>query len=131
MMYAGSGADRCRVVVFLDKQANGTPATVAEILAQADIQSFRNLAYSSRFRVLSDKVWALSKYNADTGIGTTLSTMISYKMNKSVNIPITYDSTTTDGAIGTIQSNNIGVLIISETGEVRFRWRARIRFADS
>lgn len=125
-------ADRLRVIVFIDKQANGAAATVASILETASIDSFRNLAESGRFLILHDKT---SDLNSGSGAGNTAAGVLwgetkrTWRLNKTCNLPIEFSSTT--GVITEIRSNNIGVLAISEAGLATLQYTCRVRFSDS
>ena len=120
-------SDILRMILYLDKQCNGAAATVTDILESADILSYRNLANSNRFTVLADKKWAIS-CSVGSGNGTSDSFAESYKpfkVNKMLKVPIEYDSTT--GAITEIRSNNIGVLVITETGVAAIQYNVSYR----
>ncbi len=123
--------DTVRVILYLDKQANGATAAVTDILESNDYQSFNNLANKSRFRTLMDRTYELNT-PAGGGNGTTsdwASSLITDSFYKKCSIPIEYDATT--GAITEIRSNNIGVLLLSRNGLVAFRSKMRVRFSDN
>ncbi len=124
-------SDTVRVILYLDKQANGAAATVGGILESTDFQSFNNLANSSRFHVMMDRQYTL---NHQGGIGTAADqdwaeVVIDDSFYKRCNIPLEFDSTT--GAITEIRSNNVGVLLITEGGTAGFESKFRLRFSDS
>ncbi len=117
-----------RIMLVLDKQANGAPATILDILESADEKSFNNLSNNQRFMVLKDWYGAMNK-TAD--IGTNInSTQRVLTYFKNCNIPVEFSSTT--GAIGEIRSNNLLLLGISATGTtISLSHTTRIRFADN
>ncbi len=123
--------DVCRVIFFVDKQANGAAAAVTDILETADYQSFNNLSNSSRFRVLMDRSHALS-YTSMASDGAALVSNADiteeYSFYKECSIPIEFSSTT--GAIGEIRSNNIAMMVISRTAATGFFSKWRLRFTD-
>lgn len=122
--------DRIRILVYLDKQANGATAAVLDLLEAATIDSFRNLAESSRFNVLMDKTIDLNK-TAAAGDGTTNDFeqyFQSFKFFKNCNIPLQFNSTT--GAISEISSNNIGVIAITHQGKAQLAYNWRLRYSD-
>ena len=128
---SSSTGDTVRVILFLDKQANGQTATVTNLLESANYQSFNNLANKSRFRTLMDRTYDMNNM-AGGGDGTTEDygeVHINDSLYKKVNIPIEFDSTA--GAIGEIRSNNIGVLLISESQICAFDSKFRLRFSDN
>ncbi len=126
----GNASDIARVLIYVDKQANGATANVTDILESADYQSFNNLSNKKRFRTLMDRVYDVNAL-AGGGDGTTEDygqVLINDTFFKKVNIPIEYNSTA--GAITEITSNNIGVLLISRGGLTTFNSKIRLRFTD-
>ncbi len=127
---SGATSDVARVMMYLDKQANGAAATVTDILETADFQSFNNLANKSRFRILFDHNYDLVAPSGG-GDGTTEDYgefTVTDTMFRKVNIPIEFDSTA--GAITEIRSNNIGVLLITAGGFGGFSSKIRLRYTD-
>lgn len=127
-----SNGDVVRVIVFVDKQANGATAVTTDILETAQYQSFYNLANQNRFRILCDKTTAINYDSlASDGAGVVSQAEVtrSYTFNKTLNLPIEFSSTT--GAITEIRSNNIGVLLLSRSAFAGFNSTMRIRFSDS
>ncbi len=125
-------SDVVRVILYLDKQANGATAAVTDILETSDFQSFNNLANKSRFRTLMDRTFALSA-TAGSFDGTNDQFgefKVSNTFFKNVNIPIEYDNSLTTGVITTMRSNNIGVLLLSQSGTSQFGSKMRLRFSD-
>ncbi len=125
-----SASDTVRIILYLDKQANGATAAVTNILESADFQSFNNLANKTRFRTLMDRTYTLNA--SISGDGTTIDTSqvdLDDSFFKKVNLPIEFDSTA--GAITEIRSNNIGILTISSNGLAGFDSSMRIRFSDA
>lgn len=133
----GNMEQRFRVVVYCDKQTNGTPATAVLIFGAAPtIDSFRDLANQDRFQILYDKTREFTiPAVAQTAAGTFSSYNVSknFSLNVRLNIPIEFDSTATDGSIATIRSNNVGILAFCQTGDspVSIQYIARIRYSDS
>ncbi len=126
---AASTADIVRVILYLDKQCNGATAAITDLLETDDFQSFNNLANKSRFRTLMDRTYEMN--SGLSGDGTTVDSPAVRTFDslfKKVNIPIEFDATT--GAITKIRSNNIGILILSESGQCSFASKMRLRFSD-
>lgn len=121
-----------RVIVYLDKQTNGATATVTGILETDNYQAFNNLANTSRFRILMDRLHTI-RPTAGAGDGAAndfTGTTINAEWHKTMNAPIEYDNTFTDGRIGTMRSNNIGVLLVGKGSGGVFDSKMRIRFSD-
>ncbi len=124
-----STSDIGRVIMYVDKQANGATAAVTDILKSADFQSFNNLNNKGRFRVLIDRTYSLvipSGGTSAAGVDQFGEMVLAGTFFKKVNIPIEFSSTA--GAITEIRSNNIGVLLISGTGVCGFASKIRLRF---
>ncbi len=121
-----------RMILFIDKQANGATAAVLDLLETATIQSFRNLANSGRFTFLCDKLHNLNYHNLasdNAGVVSAARTRFEFTFFTKLDLPIEFSSTT--GAIGEIRSNNLGVLLISSATVCRFDSSIRIRFSDN
>ncbi len=123
-------ADQVRVLLYKDTQTNGAAATAALILASDDFQSFNNLEQGKRFRTLMDRTYNIQR-TAGQGNGTTYQygeVFISDSFYMDCDMPVTYDSTASTGAIATMRDNNIGVLLLSKNGLCTFESKMRIRF---
>lgn len=125
--------DEVRVILYLDKQCNGTAATPGDILEQVDVRGFRNLANSGRFVLLHDKMYTMN-YQTQSFEGTTNycasgKLLVNHSFYKKVNIPIEYSGT--NGVLTEMRSNNIGCLLISNAGQIDFESRFRLRYSDA
>lgn len=130
---ANETADRVRIIVFVDHQANGAAAGVTDILETADVDSFRNLSNVNRFSVLLDRTYSNNSIVAFTnGAGDDIGRhILNFSFNKTLNMPVEYDDSATTGAIGTIRSNNIGVLVIGQEDQYSvMSYVTRVRFSD-
>jgi len=129
-----NNGDVVRVIMYLDKQANKATAAVTDLLESANFQSFNQLANKGRFRVLHDKVYDmnyLTLASDNAGVVSSAQVQMSGEFYAKCNIPIEYDNSATDGSIGTITSNNLGVLLIGATGAAGFDSKIRLRFSDA
>ncbi len=128
-----STADRFRIIMYLDKQANGAAATAVLIMDDnagtgVTIDGYRNLENSQRFRILLDKTWAINS-TAGSYDGTNDQfgeKQINFNFHKNCNIPVEYSAVA--GAITELKSNNVGVLCISGGGLVGYKAEYRVRF---
>lgn len=116
-------SDTVRLIFYLDKQCNGTTATVQDILQTLNYQSFNNLANKDRFKILYDHVLDT---NFAAGVSQFADTQVSGSFHKRVNVPIEFSATT--GAVTEIKSNNLGILIISNNGFCALDSTVRLRF---
>lgn len=123
-------ADHLRMIIYLDKQANGTSATVTDILQTANINAFNNLFNKERFVILRDTIIDLvAEAGANDGTQDQFGIVQhSFSAFKKCRIPLEFSGAT--GAIAEIRSNNIGILFISQAGVAVVDYTTRIRFAD-
>ncbi len=123
--------DTLRIILYLDKQANGATALNTDVLESTDVHSFRNLANSGRFVFLCDKLHTLNyRAMASDGAGVVSQGKVvqDFVFYKNMNIPIEFNGAT--GAIAEIRSNNIGVILASNLGIIGFNSKIRLRFSD-
>ncbi len=123
--------DTVRVILYLDKQANGATSAALDILETDDFQSFNNLSNKNRFLILMDRTHNLNA-QAGGGNGTAndiAGIQLSFDFHKAVDISLEFSAGT--GAITELRSNNIGVLLEGKQGFVGFFSKMRLRFTDN
>lgn len=124
-----------RVMLYLDKQCNGTTASVSNILKDTDYLSHRELSQEGRFEILYEKVHVVKRPNlTQAGNNNKYSSSICYEhVSWMMNcfIPIEFDDSK-DPGITRVMSNNIGVLAIAHSSnpESGIFSKIRIRFID-
>ncbi len=124
-----SAHDVIRVVLVLDRQANGAAANFSDIFNTTDHNSFRDLDNPTRFTVIWDKVFSL---NARTAVGNGTNNIWAdlvrnIRYYKRFNIPVIFSGTT--GAITEIKQNNLMLWAVSKHGGTRMtQGRIRVRF---
>lgn len=145
---AGSSYFRAvRFLVVQDTQANGDYPQLSEILDITEtgtkyINAMRNLANTSRFRVLKDKV---RKVNVNSSHLLTpeismeayaYNAAVHFKMDLKLNVPIYFDDI--NGNISEIRSNNLLFWFIldvnhaNDSGKfVEYNFSTRLRYEDS
>lgn len=122
--------DAVRLILYVDKQTNGDPATVGQILHDLSYLSHRNLAQETRFRILMDSVYHMN-YQGGAGEAVTKNWpgfTRNFTRNFTVSIPIEYNGTT--GVMDEIKCNNIGILAISASSGTAMASKIRLRFND-
>lgn len=125
--------DSLRIIVYIDKQCNGTAAAVLDILETASLHSFRNMANSGRFVFIMDKLHSLSYQNMASESATNISmsqVIRNFTFYKKLNVPIEFNNVANDGSLATIRSSNIGALLISQTSIIGLSSVVRLRFSD-
>lgn len=123
-------SDLVRIIVYLDKQANGAIATTLGLLESADLLSFNNLEENSRFRRLMDKTFLIQAggggLGADAAAKKSVRCFKYIKWGMNVNIPLEFSGAA--GVIGEVRSNNLGFLAISLNDKATLSSETRIRF---
>jgi len=130
-------AGTCRVLVWMDKQANGAAPTSSDLLQELtgggtdpDIFSFRNLDNASRFRILADKWVTLNPATQNASSGSNLNSRFVKFHFKVPKTTINFSSTA--GAITEIKSTNFGMLFIPDsTTLMNVAFRTRCRYFDN
>ena len=125
--------DNFRIVVYLDRQANGATATQADLFGtQTEIRGMWNLANKDRFEILWDKIWNL---NYSTAVYVPAKSQIhmggkfwNETFFKKLDVPLEFDGV--NGAMTEIKSNNIGVALVGVNGRAGFRSSIRFRFSE-
>lgn len=123
-----------RLMLVQDRQTNNAEFSSTALLESDNINSFNNLAFKKRFRVLwSHTIDLYSGGAAPSGAALTFSEAVQswecYKGN--LNIPVEFDNSDTDGAIDTQTGNSLYFCAVASTADlVTVSGSARIRFVD-
>ncbi len=120
--------DLVTVICYLDKQSNGAAAFPVDILNTDFFMSFNNIENKDRFRILYRKTHVLDS-PAGSGLFGFGEKSVYGEFHKQCNIPIEFSGTL--GVLSEVRSNNIGLLLLSESGLCAFNSRFRVRFTDS
>lgn len=119
--------DAVRLIAYIDMQANGVVATVAEILSSTAINSFRNLFQSGRFKVIYDKTFHFNP--GISGDGTTIDTapiVRQIRAHLPINMKVDYEGAT--NGLTEVCCANIGMMAIAWGGKVDLSGIGRIRY---
>ncbi len=112
--------DQLRIMMIRDKQANGAPSTVLNILETAVKESYVNLSNESRYVIYYDENVILNRRVAVTdGTNTSTSpTVIGHfeRYTRINSVPVEFDGAT--GGLGEVRSNNFFILFISQNGVI-------------
>ncbi len=126
-------SDNVLCKLILDTQTNGTAMVAADLLDTDVINSFNNLANSGRFKVLYQKWFAMNTGGGGVATGAAYiftEATRQIKVNKRCNHVIEYDNSGTDGAIGTVRSNNLYWITQSASGLCVIAATVRLRYTD-
>jgi len=127
----GNTSNIIRIIVYLDRQANGATAAVTDILASASYQAFNNLDNSDRFRTLAETTIDLNNPGAvATGAAYTYGHVKqSFFLKAKLNLDVKFKGNAADET--QLSSNNIGVLVICEDDNIgTVGYTARVRYTD-
>jgi len=125
-------ADQIRLVIILDKQANGTQAVWDDVFAdgaaQRAIWSYKKLSNSNRFVILKDFTSTINSMTlASITPGEVGDVERGFECHLSnLNIPVEYSGTA--GIIGEVQSYNIFALLMTNVARIGIRVQIRTRF---
>lgn len=92
-----------RLMLILDKQANGVQASATEALEYNNHYSYRNLNNVSRFNVLFDQTFVIKTDN----VSSYTSGIKSFKWNKYLKEPIVVNFGGSTGGISEVTSTNL------------------------
>lgn len=126
-----TNAEQIRMILYLDRQANGATAAITDILESNSWLSYYNLANSSRFRILMDRTYV---FQAQAGAGITATSEWAGnekagKFYKKCNIPLEFSAAL--GALTELRSNNLAIMTVSKRGDlVGLTSKIRLRFSD-
>lgn len=133
---AAERAGPVRIAVVLDTQTNGSQLSAEHVYknptsAYLDACEFRNLQYSSRFKILTDKVInpgpVQAYYDADSGTHTGMSKLWSINL-PNLDIPVTF--TSSSEGVASVADNSLHVIAMKSAngGSIKCSYNARLRF---
>lgn len=128
----GLRPDIFRLIVYVDKQANGAAPAVLDIVDVADFTTMYNIQNESRFIFLLDEYWGLNYGQMTSETDDTFSVLFEVKAGdwtRKVNVPITFNDTA--GVLTEVTSNNIGMLWFSQYQTIVVQIEHKIRYTDS
>ncbi len=119
-----------RIILYLDKQCNGTAALAKDILAGSSLLDFINVNNEDRFDLLMDEVHDINYQNmASDAVGKVSLSEVVHHGDFHLNCYIPIEFNGTDGNLDEITSNNIGVLVVGWNGDfTEFHSNIRLRF---
>jgi hypothetical protein len=128
-----AGGDTYRIVMVLDKQANGAAPTVAALFEDTDIRTMNDLENSQRFTIIKEWKGSLNgEINHDGAIYFRGDKDRYIKWYKKCSIPIEFAPMGGGSrVIGEVKSNNVAILGFSASGTMSFTFRVRIRYSDA
>ncbi len=123
-----------RICLVLDTQTNGAQLTATDVMeAQLanNVNSFRNLQFTSRFRVLKDKTIRIPVTGLNEGAPNAFARgakLIPFKMNSvfSGGIPVLMSGTTAD--IANVTTNSLHFIAVSTSATALVSYTSRVRF---
>lgn len=131
-----SAAQLARFMLVWDTQPNGAIPAITDVLNTNEAASQLNLNNRDRFRILSDREWALGPFQ--TGAGTSMvagdKCSVPFKKYKKLNLEMIFNGNST-GTIADINSGALYMLWIGSlptgTTDLVFRGTTRVRYSDN
>lgn len=123
-----------RIVVVLDTQANGAvldPAKVLSIAGSQNVYAFRNLQYTSRYKVFYDQKFLLRINNMNEGAINSFAhgqQTALFDVNLTFTPPIQVTTNGTTSSVSVIVDNALHIMAISTASDAEIRYKSRIRF---
>ncbi len=123
-----------RMVLVHDTQTNGAQLTATEVMDAGgtdDINSFRNLGFTKRFRVLSDQTHRIERLNTNEGavnLFASPNTHYPFTMNKSFKTPMNVLMSDTGADIANVTDNSIHMIAITTSTAALMNYQCRVRF---
>lgn len=122
-----------RLMVYQDTQTNGSAATITDILESANVDSFRNLENSKRFKILYETIEPVNAQCAarDASTERTNAKVKPFQIFIKFKRPMEFVYKGSGGGVSDLTQNNIGVLGIvnvaptvamSLSGKIRLRY---------
>lgn len=120
-----------RIIIFVDKLVNGETPAVTDVISGNSVNSLYNLNQNNRFIILHDEHLTMPQKNI-TWNGTSVvnqAQSMPFRFYKKLGFTIGYQADS--GTVSSIQSNGIGVLLISDSvSQHNFTYVSRIIFTD-
>ena len=126
-----------RYMIVRDRAPNGSTASVTNVLSSASVQSHRNLDYTKRFTVLSDRVLYLPAGGNSVDGGFTQLYLDLEKITKGNKKGKQKNETNyglgNAGTVADISENAYYLLMVSSaaSNEPTFSWDIRLRYIDN
>lgn len=128
-----------RLVLVQDTQTNGAQLNGEDVIDTVssvyDINGFRNLQYSTRFKVLKDKMLRTTGANTAMNEGapnlfSNGSVRIPFSFNKRFKKPITVRCSSTTATVAAVTDNSLHLIGVTRSGTTvpTISYRSRIRF---
>ncbi len=122
-----------RVVLVHDTQTNGAQLTATEVMDAGgtdDINSFRNLGFTKRFRVLDDQTHRIIRNNTNEGavnLFASAATSLQFTINKSFKeMNVLMSDTGAD--IANVTDNSLHIIAITTSTAALMNYQCRVRF---
>lgn len=119
-----------RVMLVLDRQANGAAPAVTDVLETATLKSFNNLSNKHRFRTIFDEFITVNQQcGAYSGVSEQFGAAIAHLgLHRNLNVAIDFSGV--GGLIAEITSNNLFIMAISDTTTLVLDYVIRLRYTD-
>ncbi len=122
-----------RLILVMDKQTNGAQLNAEDVVTVTtqDINAWRNLQNSQRFRILKDQRFDMSVTNMSTFQVNDFSTSqqeVPFEFHVVFKKPIVVNHTGTTAVVASIADNSLHLIGISTLGIHQISYVSRVRF---
>lgn len=124
---------RVRIAIVLDTQTNGSVPVADEVYmfpnAGTEIDSFRNLEWTQRYKVLYDKTFTLNAFPFLDGVGGIESSrpVKNFEVNLT-NLNIRQQYKDTGGELANVTDNSFHIMAVSDNSDLSVEYQSRCRF---
>jgi hypothetical protein len=129
------GRDTIKLMIVLDRQANGTSATYNNVYEDPDINSLRDLENSKRFTIVKTMMKTIAttvNHDGTSYFHSEKRAILNCYVNLKKGIKIEYSPQAGGNrVIGEVRSNNLLVMAISTNGIIQINGRFRVRYSDA
>ncbi len=125
-----------RVCMVLDKQTNQTELTASDVMrvvGTEDFLSFRNLDFTTRFKIIHDKNITMRRFYQNEGVSSSYASgaeSVRWDWYHKFANPIKVVCSGTGGTIAEITNNSIQIIVCANTAaQLKLSYQARVRFS--
>lgn len=126
--------EHARIVLVWDSQTNATAVTATSVMdngAGVDLNSFRNLQNSKRFKILYDKIFKINPQIVNEGAVNSFAAQgwaQHFKINKTFKTPIPVNCVATTAAVASCSDNSINMIGVASSTDITLTYDCRVRF---
>lgn len=118
-----------RVVCYVDKQTNGTTSVYSDYLSNGAVEAFQNVDNAGRYTTLFDELVDMNYFQGALVTGAAQVAKHVTFGKKNLNIPMMFSGAT--GTIAACKTNQVYLLVMSNTAAMTITGYARVKYYDA